>query len=104
MITLNFSFYIENLYSRILVMYVMAFYYFILKNEAKNLLYFERQILYTCLFWTGYISYLVSGFYFDWRSNLRLGQKFDYLGLYRPLFMYVVLGIIVMIESDFDNV
>ena len=47
---------------------------------------------------SGYIFYIGSGYYFDWRNKIRLNEKFNLLGLYRPIHMFFFTTIIALLE------
>ena len=47
---------------------------------------------------SGYIFYIGSGYYFDWRNKIRLNEKFNLLGLYRPIHMFFFTTIISLLE------
>lgn len=47
---------------------------------------------------SGYIFYIGSGYYFDWRNKIRLNEKFNLLGLYRPIHMFFFTTIIALLD------
>ena len=92
---INFSFWIETIYPRIVVL-LLIIYFLKIQPKLKNLENFEKQNYLVCIFLSSFIIYFQSGYKFDWRNKIRLLHKFNMLGLYRPLYHFVITSFIAI--------
>ena len=96
---INFSFWIETIYPRLVVLSLIT-YFLIIEPKLKNLKNFEKQNFLVCIFLSAFIIYFQSGYYFDWRNKIRLLHKFNMLGLYKPLYHFVITAFISIITYN----
>ena len=94
----QFVAYVGNPYERFIVFVILLPQYRRIKAAYGKLNDHQRFKVSYAYVLLGFLVYLASGYYFDWRNRRRLYFKFDMIGFYKPAFLILCVTMAASLE------